>query len=58
MDENCKGYSEFKKCTMGAHMKTCGIEWPMGGKGKGKGKGKDQPDAPPPSADEEGGEEE
>jgi len=54
MDDNCKGYAEFKKCTMGAHMKTCGIEWPMGGKGKGKGK----PDAPPPSADEEGGEEE
>jgi len=23
---------------MGAHMKTCGIEFPMGGKGKGKWK--------------------
>jgi len=36
MEDKCKGYKDFKKCSIKAHMDVCGIEMP---KGKGK-KGK------------------
>lgn len=37
MDEKCRGYKDFKKCSMKAHMDTCGIEM-----GKNKKKPKEE----------------